>query len=71
MKIDVCDPNPCAAPRLCVSDELDYICECPAGRYGQNCQYFEDCGQSDCTGTVRSCQIIPVCVMLFGSIIML
>ena len=39
---DSCAPNPCAEGATCVDGVLEYICQCPEGKVGVNCErmYF-------------------------------
>ena len=48
-EVDVCSTNHCPAPRLCKASEdgMDYICECPEGLSGPDCQQGP---QPPCTG---------------------
>jgi hypothetical protein len=37
LDVDDCDPNPCLNHGKCVDAVDDYICECPRGFVGENC----------------------------------
>ena len=54
-KVDVCTPDPCPKTRVCVSDGTQYFCECPAGTYGPDCEYYDDCDGDSCSGSSKLC----------------
>lgn len=45
--VDVCRPNPCPEPSVCVSDGLSYDCQCPPGI---RCSSLPGCVGDKCPG---------------------
>jgi len=54
----LCDPNPCQNGGLCTEDGCSYICECPPGYSGTNCEIdIDECASNPCVNGACEDQI--------------
>ena len=38
IELNACSPNPCKHGAVCINQRIDYVCPCPAGYAGKNCE---------------------------------